>query len=267
MKGTAPVLQDQPPLLALSEVEAHYDGIIVGLHGVSLEVGSGRIVTLLGPNGAGKTTTLKAASGLLSAEGGAITRGKISYRGETTLGKSAHALVRAGLVQVLEGRHCFPHFTVEENLVAGALVTRPKRGELVRKLEMIYGVFPRLKERRRTAAGLTSGGEQQMLAIGRALMTDPTLVLLDEPSMGLAPLVVEEIFEVIKSLNAKQGTSFLLAEQNATLALRYADYAYVLENGRVAISGTSAELRQRPEVRELYLGTQRSPLRPPELSL
>lgn len=257
----------QTPILSLSGVEVRYDGIIVGLHDVSLEVGPGSIVALLGPNGAGKTTTLKAASGLLRAEGGAITRGQVRYQAETTLGVSAHVLVQRGFVQVLEGRHCFPHFTVEENLVAGALVKRPKSSALAQKIEDVYEIFPRLKERRRTLAGLTSGGEQQMLAIGRALMSDPTLVLLDEPSMGLAPLVVEEIFEIIAALNARRGTSFLLAEQNATLALRYANYGYVLENGQVAISGPSAELRQRDDVRELYLGNQRSSLRPSELRL
>jgi branched-chain amino acid transport system ATP-binding protein len=251
------VSQERSPLLTLSAVEVHYDGIIVALHGVSLEVRRGQIVALLGPNGAGKTTTLKAASGLLSAERGEITRGQIEYAGESTASKSAHALVQQGLVQVLEGRHCFPHFTVEENLIAGALVRRPNRRELGRKVSRIYEIFPRLKERRRTLAGLTSGGEQQMLAIGRALMSDPALVLLDEPSMGLAPRVVEEIFVIIKALNAEHRTSFLLAEQNATLALRYADYGYVLENGRVAVSGTGAELSQRDDVRELYLGVQR----------
>jgi branched-chain amino acid transport system ATP-binding protein len=244
-------------VLTLRDVEVAYDGIIVALRGVSLEVEAGSVVALLGPNGAGKTTTLKAASGLLRAEAGRVTRGSVTYQEWDSAGRASHDLVKAGLVQVLEGRRCFPHFSVEENLVSGALVRKPSRRVLKEQLERIYQRFPRLKERRRTFAGLTSGGEQQMLAIGRALMSEPKLVLLDEPSMGLAPLVVEEIFEIVRSLNQQDGVSFLLAEQNATLALRYASRAYVLENGQVAISGSSAELSARDDVRELYLGIQR----------
>ncbi|MFZ5896322.1 MAG: ABC transporter ATP-binding protein [Myxococcota bacterium] len=249
--------ENNTALLVLEDVEVAYEGIILGLRGVSLRVEPGGIVALLGPNGAGKTSTLKAASGLLRAERGEVTHGKIEYRGSSSVETPARELVKAGLVQVLEGRHCFPHFTVEENLVSGALVRRPPRRELAAKLERVYARFPRLNERRRTLAGLTSGGEQQMLALARALMSDPSLVLLDEPSMGLAPLLVEEIFEIVKALNEQDGVSFLLAEQNATLALRYASYGYVLENGKVAIGGSSSDLAARDDVRELYLGVQR----------
>jgi branched-chain amino acid transport system ATP-binding protein len=245
-------------MLSLHEVHAAYDGIILALRGVSLDVPTGAIVALLGGNGAGKTTTLKAASGLLGAERGALTAGRIEYQGRDIAQRSARDLVQAGLAQVLEGRHAFAHFSVEENLIAGALIRRPTRSQLELKLEAIYQRFPRLKARRRTLAGFTSGGEQQMLAIGRALMSEPKLVLLDEPSMGLAPLMVEEIFETMKSLNAEHGIGFLLAEQNATLALRYSDFGYVLENGRVAISGNAKELAARDDVRESYLGAARS---------
>ncbi|MEA2697557.1 MAG: branched-chain amino acid transport system ATP-binding protein [Myxococcales bacterium] len=246
-----------PPLLALDNVQAAYDGIIVALRGVSLLVAPGTIVALLGANGAGKTTTLKAASALLAAERGAVTGGTIRYQGRDTAAAAPRDLVRAGLVQVLEGRHCFPHLTVDENLRAGALgrgaglqARRLLRGDL----EQIYTYFPRLTLRRRAAAGLLSGGEQQMVAIGRALMARPTLVLLDEPSMGLAPLIVEEIFSIIRTLNRQQGVSFLLAEQNARLALRHADHGYVLENGRVVASGTAAQLEARADVQAFYLG-------------
>jgi branched-chain amino acid transport system ATP-binding protein len=246
-------------VLAIRNVHAVYDGIVEALRGVTLEVRPGSIVALLGGNGAGKSTTLKAASGLLSAERGSLSQGRIEYQGRDTAPRSARDLVQAGLVQILEGRHCFPHFSVEENLISGALIRRPSRAHLKRQLSQVYEQFPRLKDRRRTAAGLTSGGEQQMVAIGRALMSEPKLVLLDEPSMGLAPLIVEEIFEIVKGLNEREGLSFLLAEQNATLALRYAHYGYVLENGRVAISGSSAELSKRDDVKELYLGVDRVP--------
>ena len=248
------------PVLSLQNVHVAYDGIIVALRGVSLDVKQGSIVALLGGNGAGKTTTLKAASGLLAAERGAITLGSVSYRGQDNARREPRELVKAGLSQVLEGRHCFPHFSVEENLIAGALVRRPSRAELARKLARAYEQFPRLKARRRSLAGLTSGGEQQMLAIGRALMADPTLLLLDEPSMGLAPQIVEEIFEILRGLQEKDGVSFLLAEQNATLALRYASHGYVLENGQVKLSGSGAELAACDEVKQLYLGApQRGP--------
>lgn len=244
-------------LLSLQNVHVAYDGIIAALRGVSLEVKKGSIVALLGGNGAGKTTTLKAASGLLAAERGAVTVGNVLYQGRDSTHRDPRELVKAGLSQVLEGRHCFPHFSVEENLIAGALVRRPSRAELARKLDRVYQQFPKLKARRYSLAGLISGGEQQMVAIGRALMAEPALLLLDEPSMGLAPLIIEEIFEIVKGLQGRDGVSVLLAEQNATLALRYADHGYVLENGRVSISGTGAELAAREDVKEFYLGVER----------
>ncbi|HET9959156.1 MAG TPA: ABC transporter ATP-binding protein [Polyangiaceae bacterium] len=256
-------MTDSTPLLELDQLEVAYDGIILALRGVTLAVAPGSVVALLGANGAGKTTTLKAASGLLSAERGEILRGRLRYRGRDSAATPARVLVKQGLVQVLEGRHCFPHFSVEENLIAGALVKRPNRAELARKLEHAYQRFPRLKERRRSLAGLTSGGEQQMLAIARALMAEPQLVLLDEPSMGLAPLMVQEIFEIVKSLNELDGVSFLLAEQNATLALRYSQHGYVLENGKVTTSGPSAELAKRDDIRESYLGLKNNGARRP----
>jgi branched-chain amino acid transport system ATP-binding protein len=235
-------------------VEAAYDRIIVALRGVSLVVPEGAIVALLGANGAGKTTALKAASGLLAAERGAVTHGVICYRGRDIASSSPRALVANGLVQVLEGRHCFAHLTVEENLRTGALVGGLSRRETRADIEAVYAQFPRLAQRRRALAGFTSGGEQQMVAIGRALMARPRLVLLDEPSIGLAPRVVDEIFRNVRALNETRGVSFLVAEQNARMALRHADHGYVLENGRVVASGTSAELSAREDVREIYLG-------------
>ena len=251
-------MSDQPDiLLSLQNVHVAYEGIIAALRGVSLEVQQGSIVALLGGNGAGKTTTLKAAAGLLAAERGAVTVGRVLYRGRDTAHCDPRELVKAGLSLVLEGRHCFPHFSVEENLIAGALVRRPSRAALARKLERVYELFPRLQARRYSLAGLTSGGEQQMVAIARALMAEPTLLLLDEPSMGLAPLMTEEIFEIVKGLQRSAGVSVLLAEQNATLALRYADQGYVLENGRVTISGSGAELAAREDLKAFYLGVER----------
>ena len=244
----------ETPLLSLTNVEVAYDGIILALRGVSLEVRPGQVVALLGANGAGKTTSLKAASGLIGAERGAITAGSVHYQSRPIAARSARELVRGGLVQVLEGRHCFAHLSVEENLQTGGLSRWLPRAEARRRLEQIYAWFPRLRDKRKLAAGFTSGGEQQMVALGRALLSDPKLVLLDEPSMGLAPLVVEEIFEIIRKLNRDHGVSFLLAEQNATLALRYADFGYVLENGRVATSGRAAELATEADIRALYLG-------------
>jgi len=241
-------------VLSLRGVEAVYDGIIIGLRGVTLEVARGSIVALLGSNGAGKTTTLKAASGLLRAEGGKVTQGVVEYQGRSIAGASARELVKAGMVQVLEGRHCFPQLTIEENLISGALVHSPSRRRLRERLESVYHWFPQLKGKRSALAGYASGGEQQMTAVGRALMGNPHLVLLDEPSMGLAPIVVAEIFEIIRTLNASLGVSFLIAEQNVALALRYADYGYVLENGRVAIESPSAELAKRDDIRNLYFG-------------
>jgi branched-chain amino acid transport system ATP-binding protein len=253
-----PSSTDEAPLLELRDVRAVYDGVVIALRGVSLEVPRRGVVALLGANGAGKSTTLKAISGLLRADHGAVNGGTIRYRGETIEGGgrslSAPALVGAGLVQVLEGRRCFPHFTVEENLRSGAL-GRGTRGRALRaELDRIYGFFPRLARLRKSLAGFTSGGEQQMLAIGRALITRPTLVLLDEASMGLAPLVTAEIFEIIRTLNRDEGVSFLVAEQNARLALKHADHGYILENGRVVAGGTAAELRARGDVQEFYLG-------------
>lgn len=225
---------------------------------MSLDVEEGSIVALLGANGAGKTTTLKAISNLLPSERGALSRGAITWRGEPTRHLDPADLVGRGIVQVLEGRHVFPQLTVEENLLTGGFLHRPNRRRLAAELAQIYDWFPLLKERRKTRCGFTSGGEQQMVVIGRALMTRPVLVLLDAPSMGLAPMVVEEIFEIIHQLNRDEGVSFLLAEQNAHLALRYANHGYVLENGRVAVSGTAAELRAREDVAEFYLGARRA---------
>lgn len=241
--------------LKVTDIEVTYDKAILALRGVSLEVGQGTIVALIGANGAGKSTTLKAISNLLGAEGGEVSRGAIAWRDENITRVDPSELVRDGLVQVMEGRHCFPQLTVEENLTTGGFVRKLSRRELDQGLERIYGWFPRLRERRKTRAGYTSGGEQQMTAIGRALMTRPVLVLLDEPSMGLAPMVVAEIFEIIGRLNREDGVSFLLAEQNARLALKYADHAYVLENGVVALSGVARELADRNDVQEFYLGS------------
>jgi branched-chain amino acid transport system ATP-binding protein len=243
------------PILALDDVQAVYGGIVVALHGVTLQVAEKSVVALLGPNGAGKSTTLKAASGLLAAEGGAVRRGTVAYRGVPVRARPTSQLAREGLVQVLEGRRCFPHLTVEENLATGAYARRPSRAGLREGLERIYARFPRLRERRRVAAGHLSGGEQQMVAIGRALIARPALVLLDEPSMGLAPKVVEEIFTLVRELHEQEGVAFLLAEQNAAGALAVADAAFVLENGRVVAGGSAAEVRARADVQELYLGT------------
>ncbi|MGY4403628.1 ABC transporter ATP-binding protein [Bradyrhizobium sp. USDA 3315] len=240
--------------LEVDNIEVLYSQAILALRGVSLRVEEGSIVALLGANGAGKTTTLKAISNLLASERGHLNRGSITWRGEITGRLDPADLVARGVVQVLEGRHVFPQLTVEENLLSGGFVRRPSRRELTNDLERILNWFPRLKQRRGVRCGLTSGGEQQMVAIGRAMMTRPTLVLLDEPSMGLAPIIVEEIFHIIRDLNRNEGVSFLLAEQNAHLVLQFADQGYVLENGRVAASGTAAELAGRDDVAEFYLG-------------
>ncbi|RWB98707.1 MULTISPECIES: ABC transporter ATP-binding protein [unclassified Mesorhizobium] len=240
--------------LDIQNMEALYGQAILAVRDVSLKVEQGKIVALLGANGAGKTTTLKAVSNLLGPERGMVSRGSILWQGEPVSGLSASRLVAKGVVQVLEGRHCFAQLTVEENILSGGFVRKPSRTDLQRDVERIYTWFPRLKDKRKVKAGLTSGGEQQMLAIGRALMTKPSLVLLDEPSMGLAPIIVQEIFEIIRILNSEQGVSFLLAEQNANLALRYADYGYILENGRVVLSGTAEKLRAREDVQDFYLG-------------
>jgi branched-chain amino acid transport system ATP-binding protein len=242
------------PILAVEDVHVIYGQVILGLRGVSLQVAEGAIVALLGANGAGKTTTLKAISSLVRAERGKVVQGGIRFRGESILDADAAGLVRRGIVQVLEGRRCFAHLTVEENILSGGFVNRPSRRALAADLERVYTWFPRLKERRKQAAGLNSGGEQQMIAIGRALMTRPRLVLLDEPSMGLAPMLVEEIFEIVRNMNQQDGVSFLLAEQNTGFALRYADYAHVVENGEISAHGPAAELANRTDLADLYLG-------------
>jgi branched-chain amino acid transport system ATP-binding protein len=241
-------------LLEITAVEAVYDHAIVALHEVSLRVHQGEILALLGANGAGKTTTLKALSNLLPAERGAITKGQIRFLGLDVKRAKPSKLVRRGLVQVLEGRHCFRSLTVEENLITGALGRGSSRREAAADLERIYVYFPRLKEKRKIKSGLTSGGEQQMTAIGRALMSRPRLLVLDEPSMGLAPLVVQGIFKTLKRLNREEGLSILLAEQNSAIALQYADRATVLENGISVLEGDACDLRQREDIRAFYLG-------------
>jgi branched-chain amino acid transport system ATP-binding protein len=245
-------------LLEVNNIEVIYSHVILVLKGVSLSVPKGGITALLGGNGAGKTTTLKAVSNLLHSERGEVTKGQILYRGESVAGLNPAELVRKGVIQVMEGRHCFEHLTVEENLLTGAYTRGAGRAEVQRDLEMVYSYFPRLKERRRSQAGYTSGGEQQMCAIGRALMSRPETILLDEPSMGLAPQLVEQIFQIVKSVNENEGVSFLLAEQNTNVALRYAHYGYILESGRVVMDGPAAELRENPDVKEFYLGMSES---------
>jgi branched-chain amino acid transport system ATP-binding protein len=243
-----------PPLLALNNIEVIYDHVILVLHGVSLSVSDASIVALLGANGAGKTTTLKAISNLLRAERGDVTKGSIVFRGERIDRLSPPEVVRRGLIQVMEGRHCFGHLTVEENLLTGAFTRGHDRSGIAQDLDKVYEFFPRLRERRKSVAGYTSGGEQQMTAIGRAMMARPRMILLDEPSMGLAPLLVEEIFEIVHRLNRETSVSFLVAEQNSNMALRYANYGYVLENGRVVLDGKAMDLRENEDVKEFYLG-------------
>jgi branched-chain amino acid transport system ATP-binding protein len=241
-------------LLRVNNIEVIYNHVILVLKGVSLEVSEGSIVALLGANGAGKTTTLKAISNLLQSERGDVTKGSIEYRGTRIDRLNPSELVRRGVVQVMEGRHCFQHLTIEENLLTGAFTRKASRGEIAADLERVYAYFPRLKVRRKSQSGYTSGGEQQMTAVGRALMARPDTILLDEPSMGLAPQVVEEIFAIVRDLNAKERVSFLLAEQNTMVALRYADYGYILENGRVVMEGVAEGLRTNEDVKEFYLG-------------
>jgi branched-chain amino acid transport system ATP-binding protein len=240
--------------LTVNNIEVIYDHVILVLKGVSLSVPRGKIVALLGANGAGKTTTLKAISNLLRAERGDVTKGTIEFRGQRVDRLTPNDLVRLGVCQVMEGRHCFQHLTVEENLLTGAFTRSASRSEIRADLDKVYHYFPRLKERRASLSGYTSGGEQQMTAVGRALMARPSMILLDEPSMGLAPQIVEEIFEIVGDLNKKEGVSFLLAEQNTNVALRFADYGYILENGRVVMDGAAAELSQNEDVKEFYLG-------------
>jgi branched-chain amino acid transport system ATP-binding protein len=244
--------------LSVNNIEVIYDHVILVLRGVSLDVPEGGIVALLGANGAGKTTTLKAISNLLHAERGEVTKGTIEYRGERVDKLTPNDLVRRGVCQVMEGRHCFAHLTVEENLLTGAFTRKGSRGDIAAALERVYRYFPRLRERRASLAGYTSGGEQQMTAIGRALMAQPSMILLDEPSMGLAPQIVEEIFAIVGELNRNERVSFLLAEQNTMVALRHANYGYILENGRVVMDGAATDLAKNEDVKEFYLGLSTS---------
>ena len=246
--------KSQETLLEVNNVEVIYNHVILVLKGVSLQVPKGGITALLGGNGAGKSTTLKSISNLLLSERGEVTKGSVIYRDQPVYGLSPAELVRRGVIQVMEGRHCFGHLTVEENLLTGAYTRKANRAEINQNLELVYGYFPRLKERRKSLAGYASGGEQQMVAIGRALMSKPETVLLDEPSMGLAPQLVEEIFQIVRDLNEKEGVTFLLAEQNTNVALRYAHYGYILESGRVVMDGPAKDLRENPDVKEFYLG-------------
>ncbi len=250
----AATLTSNKTLLSVNNIEVIYDHVILVLKGVSLEVPEQGIVALLGANGAGKTTTLKAISNLLRAERGDITKGSIEFEGKRIDTLTSAQLVQQGVIQVMEGRHCFEHLTVEENLLTGAYTRRDGNAAINRDLELVYSYFPRLKKRNRAQAGYTSGGEQQMVAIGRALMSRPKMILLDEPSMGLAPQLVEEIFENVARLNRDEGVTFLLAEQNTNIALRYANHGYILENGRVVLDGSAAELRENTDVKEFYLG-------------
>ena len=245
-------------LLEVNNIEVIYNRVILVLKGVSLKVPEGGVVALLGANGAGKTTTLKAISNLLRAERGEVTKGAISYAGERVDALTPHELVKRGVVQVMEGRHCFGHLTIEENLLTGAFTRRDGRVQMRQDLDKVYTYFPRIRERRTALAGYISGGEQQMTALGRALMANPKMILLDEPSMGLAPQIVEEIFEIVQRLNREAGVSFLLAEQNTNIALRYADYGYVLENGKVVMDGVAKDLRANEDVKEFYLGLSAS---------
>ena len=240
--------------LSVNNIEVIYDHVILVLKGVSLDVPEGKIVALLGANGAGKSTTLKAISNLLSAERGDVTKGSIEYRGQRIDRSTPNDLVKRGVIQVMEGRHCFAHLTIEDNLLTGAYTRGISKAEVKHELEKIYTYFPRLKVRCKSLSGYTSGGEQQMTAIGRAMMAKPSMILLDEPSMGLAPQIVEEIFEIVKDLNRREKVSFLLAEQNTMIALRYSDFGYILENGRVVMEGAAEDLAGNEDVKEFYLG-------------
>ncbi|MEQ8651013.1 MAG: ABC transporter ATP-binding protein [Kiloniellales bacterium] len=258
MAEAAQAPNGQEALLSVQNIEVIYDHVILVLKGVSLSVPKQGVVALLGANGAGKTTTLKAISNLLRAERGEVTKGSIHFEGERIDARTPHELVQKGVIQVMEGRHCFAHLTVEENLQTGAYTRRDGKAAVNQDLEMVYHYFPRLKERRSSLAGYTSGGEQQMCAIGRALMSRPSMILLDEPSMGLAPQLVEVIFETVKRLNEKEGVTFLLAEQNTSVALKYANYGYILENGRVVMDGEATSLSSNEDVKEFYLGLSAS---------
>ena len=241
-------------ILSVNNIEVVYNHVILVLKGVSLDVPRGSMVALLGANGAGKTTTLKAISNLLHAERGEVTKGSIVFNGDAVHSLTPNELVRRGCIQVMEGRHCFGHLTIEENLLSGAFTRRDGKAAIKRDLDLVYSYFPKLGERKSSLAGYTSGGEQQMCAIGRALMSRPKMILLDEPSMGLAPQIVEEIFDIVKDLNEKEGVSFLLAEQNTHMALRFARYGYILENGRVVMDGDAKALAENEDVKEFYLG-------------
>jgi branched-chain amino acid transport system ATP-binding protein len=251
---TARSFKADRPILDVANIEVVYDHVILVLKGVSLTVPKGSIVALLGANGAGKSTTLKAISNLIRAERGDVTKGSIEFDGERVERLTPNDLVRRGCIQVMEGRRCFGHLTIEENLLCGAFTRTDGKVAIRRDLDLVYGYFPRLRDRHAAVAGYTSGGEQQMCAIGRALMSRPKMILLDEPSMGLAPQIVEEIFEIVHALNEKEHVSFLLAEQNTHMALRYARYGYVLENGRVVLDGDAASLSENEDVKEFYLG-------------
>ena len=250
----APKTQEVENLLEVNNIEVIYNHVILVLKGVSLNVPKRGITALLGGNGAGKTTTLKAISGLLASERGEVTKGSIKYRGNVIQHDDPAETVKKGVVQVMEGRHCFEHLTVEENLLTGAYTRSDGKGAIQADLDLVYSYFPRLKDRRKSQAGYTSGGEQQMCAVGRALMSKPETILLDEPSMGLAPQLVEQIFEIVKTINEKEGVTFLLAEQNTNVALRFAHYGYILESGRVVMDGPAADLRENQDVKEFYLG-------------
>ena len=252
--SAAEPLGSAPPILSVKNIEVIYDHVILVLRGVSFVVPQGKIVALLGANGAGKSTTLKSVSTLLASERGEVTKGSIEFRGKRTEGLAPGEMVDMGMVQVMEGRHCFAHLSVEDNLITGAYARPIKYAQVRQELERIYNYFPRLKTRRTSLAGYTSGGEQQMVAIGRAMMAKPSMLLLDEPSMGLAPQIVAEIFEIVRDLNQKEGVSILLAEQNTNVALKYADYGYILESGRVMMDGTAKELAENADVKEFYLG-------------
>ncbi|MBX3521530.1 MAG: ABC transporter ATP-binding protein [Xanthobacteraceae bacterium] len=254
MSASAPTPATSDAILSINNIEVIYDHVILVLKGVSLNVPKKGIVAILGANGAGKTTTLKAISNLLHAERGEVSKGSIIFDGKEIHDLSPNELVRQGCIQVMEGRHCFAHLTIEENLLTGAFTRPDGRAAIRRDMERVYEYFPRLRERKNSLAGYTSGGEQQMCAIGRALMSRPKMILLDEPSMGLAPQIVEEIFDIVKDLNDKEGVTFLLAEQNTNMALKYAQYGYILENGRIVLDGDTASLRDNEDVKEFYLG-------------
>lgn len=254
--SVAEKIEPQPAenILSINNIEVIYNHVILVLKGVSLTVPKGGIVAILGANGAGKTTTLRAVSNLLHGERGEVTKGNIIFDGDEIQDLTPNELVRRGCIQVMEGRHCFGHLTIEENLLTGAYTRTDGNAAIRDHLDLVYQYFPRLKERRKSQAGYTSGGEQQMCAIGRALMSKPKMILLDEPSMGLAPQLVEEIFEIVHDLNEQEGVSFLLAEQNTNIALKYATYGYILESGRVVMDGVAKELRENEDVKEFYLG-------------